>query len=341
MAGKDEAKKNVSDKNKWYNAVDYWTCRSKNGETHGVLIGPHTSNILSEIILCRVDKELTPKYDYIRNIDDYTCYVSSRDEAERFLVDLNAELEKYDLSLNHKKTEIVELPVGAVEQWVSRLEDRFSTFGQFKEYVDYKEVRALIDYCILLMGQNQENSSILLYAMKTLSGKDETGTNKYKLSNNAKVYCVQRMSALALLYPYIVPWLDEYVFSQFDASIENIEKITKKIYKSNMQRKNYESCAYSLYFASKYGFCLDSVFDLTEVIKSNDCILMLMSLIYCRKIKWRGGVDILRKHANSLMQMYMNEYWIFIYECLNGSLSGNWKELKKAKVSFLKSEFQT
>ena len=30
----------------------------KNGETHGLLIGPHTSNLLSEIILTVVDKQL-------------------------------------------------------------------------------------------------------------------------------------------------------------------------------------------------------------------------------------------------------------------------------------------
>lgn len=42
------------------------------GETHGILIGPHSSNILSEIILTVVDRKLYEKhYRYVRAIDDY------------------------------------------------------------------------------------------------------------------------------------------------------------------------------------------------------------------------------------------------------------------------------
>lgn len=65
-------------------------------ETTGILIGPHSSNLISEIILVAVDGDLKnlrkgqnkTEYRYIRHIDDYTCYVNSRDEAEQFTIDL-------------------------------------------------------------------------------------------------------------------------------------------------------------------------------------------------------------------------------------------------------------
>ncbi|MCI7343537.1 MAG: RNA-directed DNA polymerase, partial [Fusobacterium necrophorum] len=69
LVGKDVAKKNIKRHKEWYNQIDYFAQISKNGETHGLLIGPHTSNILSEIILCAIDEDLSKKYDsYIRNI---------------------------------------------------------------------------------------------------------------------------------------------------------------------------------------------------------------------------------------------------------------------------------
>ena len=37
----------------------------------------------------------------------------------------------------------------------------------------------------------------------------------------------------------------------------------------------------------------------------------------------------------------MDQYWLFIYECLgSGSLNGDWVAMKNAKVSFLKPEFR-
>ena len=76
----------------------------KHGETHGLLIGPHVSNLLSEIILVKIDKILYDKgWRYIRNIDDYTCYVSTYEDGQLFLTELSEQLKAYDLTLNHKK----------------------------------------------------------------------------------------------------------------------------------------------------------------------------------------------------------------------------------------------
>lgn len=95
---------------------------AKKGETHGFLIGPHTSNLLLEIILTAVDNKLVAAgWKYIRHIDDYTCYVLSYEKAQEFLIDLRSCLREYDLSLNHKKTKIIPLPIAAKPSWVYTL----------------------------------------------------------------------------------------------------------------------------------------------------------------------------------------------------------------------------
>ncbi|GHS62770.1 hypothetical protein JP0524_08340 [Helicobacter pylori] len=116
IRGKEIAKK---DKNHWSDEIDTQTRNMNHNETMGILIGPHSSNLISEIILVAVDEDLKnlrkgqnkTEYRYIRHIDDYTCYVNSRDEAEQFTIDLAKCLKKYNLSLNHKKTKIFELPL--------------------------------------------------------------------------------------------------------------------------------------------------------------------------------------------------------------------------------------
>lgn len=91
--GKDGAKYNQKDKKDFANTLDKCSRQLKNNETNGLLIGPHTSNLLSEIILCSVDKALADKgYEFIRHIDDYCCYLESEEQAEQFILDLSNEL---------------------------------------------------------------------------------------------------------------------------------------------------------------------------------------------------------------------------------------------------------
>ena len=56
LVGKKTAKASKDDKAKWYNILDFYSRSIKNDETNGLLIGPHTSNLLSEIVLCCVDE---------------------------------------------------------------------------------------------------------------------------------------------------------------------------------------------------------------------------------------------------------------------------------------------
>ena len=70
LVGKNYAKVNKGNSKEWYNKIDIYSRKISNNETHGVLIGTHTSNILSEIILTSVDAQLADKYSYIRFIDD-------------------------------------------------------------------------------------------------------------------------------------------------------------------------------------------------------------------------------------------------------------------------------
>lgn len=336
LVTKEEAKKKSKpmDSHEWFNQIDKTTRNLKDGETHGILIGSHASNLISEIILTAVDKAMYDKgYKYIRNIDDYSCYLETKEKAEEFLVDLSTELKKYSLMLNHKKTEILKLPLASTENWVRKLNSFvFSSDNKLK----LSEVRAYLDIALDLMFHNKENSAILNYAIKVLVKKEMT--------RNAKDYFIKTVHHLVLLYPYLVPLLDDKIFTVFSIDKSQIEKIAKDLFDLGDLKKLYEAMSYALFFSLKYDFLLTQ--DLFENVEnSHDAVLLLLAYLHDKKYLNSSAnfnrTTIGKKYrdlANTLKDD-IDEYWIFVYEVLTAGLCNDWQVMKKEKITFIKSEF--
>ena len=327
LVGKATAKQNRAP-TLWYNKIDKCSQNIKDGETHGIPIGPHASNLLSEIILTVIDEKLSAKWDYVRNIDDYTCYVQNRTQAELFIIELGEELRQFDLILNHKKTDMLELPKAAISHWTRQMEHicHYQRNGR----LDYKSVQSYLDSAIELMELNNYDSAILKYAIKVLS--------KQELTGNAKTYCVKTFLHLAAIYHYLIPLLDKYVFEQYSVDKGDIEKFTLLVFENSLRMKNYETASFCIYYALKYDFQL---VDLTPElgINSMDCIFLLLVYLYAQKNFNAHDKVKLKNHAKSLQadESEFGKYWLFVYECLPATiLKDDWKKLKKAGISFVK-----
>ncbi|OEW87326.1 hypothetical protein A0M30_04580 [Campylobacter jejuni] len=343
LVGKEKSKKNKDNKDLYYNEIDSSTQWLNYNETHGILIGPHSSNLISEIILVAVDYELSEKYQYIRNIDDYTCYVKSINEAEQFLLDLSTELKKYGLSLNHKKTEIIELPNSFEEEWTRRL--KFFKLEFYEDKIKYTGIVPFLDEALMLMKENKNNASILNYAFQILIKK--------KMTPNAKIYFIDTIHHLVLLYPYLIFLLDK-IFSKKLISKKYMQKISVDIFNLGSEKRNYEAMSYAIYFVLKYRFKLEKIELLKEAKNKNDCILMLLCYLYdknnnCnieeyKKIASNFVMNITLKNEN--IKILDDEYWLFAYEVLlkedikTLSLCEDWKQLKNSNISFIRQEFQ-
>jgi hypothetical protein len=332
LVGKDEAKANCKNDRLWYNKIDAACYTMKNGETHGLLIGPKASNLLSEIILTAVDKELYEKgYRYYRCIDDYECYVESYEKAQCFLHDLEDVLREYDLPLNHKKTAILSLPVALSENWVHRLN---SYMAITKDSITYNEVNAYLDLALNLAVETG-NSAVLNYAIKSLAGKSMT--------INAKKLAAKRILHMSDIYPYLVQLMDNYVFAPFEVELSDIKTYADVLYYDSKKSHNYEAICYAIYFSLKHGFLLEEL-DIDWVMKQSDCVLLLMTWLYYLKVNQGNGkatqLKPLLAEAKRLRDVDMDRYWLFCYEVLNyGNLNGYWKGLKKAGVHFIKKSF--
>lgn len=330
---KQEAKNYKSNKyrNCWFNEIDLFTRNMKEGETHGLLIGPHTSNLLAEVILCTIDDKLYSEgWKFIRNIDDYTCHTTSIDNSNNFLYSLQSHLRNYGLNLNHKKTKVNKLPEETEDTWI-RLISSFS-IHQNNKLIDYKLCKSYLNLAINL-AEKENNIAIINYATKVL--------DKSRLTNNAKKYLTKIWFHLSIIYPYLLPILDKQILSLKQFNTDELTYFLSEIYHSNYKINNYEGISYALFFAIKYNVDILNSEIFKELTKCNDCILLTLLFLYGESFKYIKGVKELKKIAKTFQRDSFDSYWLFIYEILSkDELSiAEWKNLKKNGVSFIDYEF--
>jgi hypothetical protein len=338
LVGKTHAKQKSKpqDKNEWFNQIDFYTRNLKYGETNGVLIGPHASNLISEIILVVIDEVLsTSGFRYVRNIDDYTCFVDSYEEAERFFISLSEELKKFELTLNSKKSKIISLPQASITHWIVKL-NHFNFTNTYdhegKEGIRVKELKGFLDFAIELMLLEDSDASILNYAIKIISNKH--------LGVNACDYYIKQIHHLVLLYPYLIYLLDNHVFEPHKIEKEKIKLIARDIYEYGLKMKIYEACSYAIYWALKYDFNIGIDTIKTDSISSMDCIFMMISFMYDRKYNRKSYLKEYKDEAKNLKNTDFDRYWLFIYETLPWpDLPEYFSQMKKEKLTFIKADF--
>lgn len=134
VCGKREAKKmrfqedaGKTEQYHFANNLDTRMRNQKNQETSGILTGPFTSRIFSEIIMAAIDKDLRGQgFNFKRYVDDFKFYFRSEPEAQKAIVDISRTLENFNLSINQAKIEITEYPFDLESRMKERLDDALS-----------------------------------------------------------------------------------------------------------------------------------------------------------------------------------------------------------------------
>ena len=308
------------------NVLDKTTQGLRDGQTNGLLIGPHSSNVISEIVLTQVDKRLlNAGYQKLkRYIDDYHYYADSYDDAERFIRELGLALREFELNINEKKTRIQQLPQPIEENWVREI-NRFSFPAD--RPVSFSSVRSFLDLALEL-AEKAGTSSPLNYAFKMLPKN---------LNPRAKRLLVQEAINLSLLFPYLAPVLGPYIFEQHEyVGIEGpITDFANKLAKQGIKRIYPDAIAHSLYYGIKYD-CLLTLTDeeFRQIIELNDCIANVLLLEYATKNRLAGVMKLLKKQANALKVPSLpvgdvDRQWLFVYQMWNEA------DLRSAGQSFL------
>ena len=341
IRGKANAKANINT-GSWSEQLDKTLLSTTNGETHGILIGPHASNIISELLLTPVDKALFDGgFRFERAIDDYACYVETYDKAEQFIIKLETELQKYGLTLNQKKTKIQSLPQATADSWVTELK----SYRLANDPLDFKDVSNFLNFAIGLMEKPGNDWRVLLFTLKT--------TSKKTMTRNASDYYCDIVLHLIYIYPYLMPHFEDILSSQHINRIgSKINSFFEVTFNDGLCRRDYLTAAFSLYYAVHFDKAFGDLADkLPLIVTSDDCLLKLFALLYARKYKCLKLNNSLIKNAQDLAcdADAFNENWLFCYEALTESDLNNfipqkkncykdsWKSIKKAKISFIEN----
>ena len=309
LHGRSKSKKNRSVLSEG-NLLDKVTQGTRDGQTNGLLIGPHPSNVVSEIILTRIDHEMIQKgYKRSRRyIDDYTFYAKDHNEAEKFVHDLGMQLREYELVLNVRKTEILSMPLPIRKDWVRELNSfRLPAKGTT---VHFGTVRSLLDLALKL-AHGAETYAVLNYAIKMVPPT---------LDSRAKRLFVQESINLALLYPYLAPILDEHVFDKhrYDGIEKVILDFIEQLIAIGIQRIYSDAIAHALYYSLKHSLQLSTPEDkLREIIKIDDCLSDVLLLEYAKRHRIKSILDAIRRRADKLKGMDIQEkdrFWLLIYQ---------------------------
>jgi hypothetical protein len=334
LKGKNTAKQNKNNQQEWYNELDRQLRNIKHYESNGLLIGPHTSNVFSEIILTTIDNKLWNKeYKYIRYIDDYKCYVNSSEQAEKFILDLSSELREFDLVLNTKKTKITPLPQPTNTDWVNQLNSfRLGhKINDGKLVCELKYLKIFMDLAINLSLSNEDNA-VFNYAIKMVSSTI--------LGKDAKQYYIDTIHHLVLICPYLVHVIDDCVFKPFVVDSNKIKEIAEDLYDVGKKKNLYEVCSFSVYWALRYKFTLNKTV-IDDAINSNDCIFLLLSYINSNYTKNKDEKTRHKNKAKELKNTDFDRYWLYVYEVLpQNDLTDDFKAIKRKKITFIKNEFK-
>lgn len=293
LVGHDVSKAN-RDNAEWFNQIDSRQRHLKRNETHGVPVGPATSNIINEVILGKVDEALTRAgYKFVRYIDDYKCYCPSRDKADEFLRDLERELGKYLLLLNTKKIKVEELPLATKSEWVVEMAARLPAGDKATP----REVIACMDAAMGLQGRFPAGS-VIKYAARSLSAK---------LSGDSVGIFVKYLLQVAADTPIVLPILADVVRRHGHiVAVSHLDAILER----QLLFRRSDSACWTLYM---YGLCAVAVSDALadEIIKSRDCMAMAALLAIKQH---EGKVTDFVKGLSTAIPYDIDQYWLLVHE---------------------------
>ena len=251
------------------------------------------------------------------------------------MIDLSDALKQYGLSLNHKKSNITPILINDTNNWRNKLRhfnfiDNFIT-SDGRKGIKVKTLKSYLEYSVELLTKEDSNMAIINYAIKQI--KD------CYLGKSALNYYLKKIHHLALLYPYLIHYLESDIFDIHNIEPSIIKKIATDIYNYGINKKIYEAPSYAIHWALKYEFLLDIKTIPGDAINSSDCIFMLIAYKY----NMAKQLNFDKKYINvakSLKDEDFDKYWLFIYEVLPSAQLNcrpEFQKLKENNITFIKS----
>lgn len=244
------------------NKLDDFTRYQKNNETNGILVGPYTSRIFSEIILSKLDKKFCDsKYQFMRYIDDYKIYFRTELEAQASLANIEEILNEYALNLNTSKTQISKYPFEIISNMASILE----------KTLENGDVFDILNVAAQLQASGEKGA--YKYALKLIKEKP-IPQKKFDI-------IISTLINILLLNPkygiYISTYLKENLASLTSDKIKQLMEIMNEELLNSLNNKLEQESLFFIYIIRELNLNLKAE-NLVSVLKNGDDFSIIIAL---------------------------------------------------------------
>ena len=232
------------------NRLDKLFQNANDGCTNGIPIGPVVSDLISEIVLSGVDRELSKSINQdvivVRFKDDYRILAKSESSGRSVVKALQSALKSYRLELNDGKTASYRLPSGLFRNWVS---DYHSANPHPKSSYDFKRFKEVYLSVIEIDKKNSGCGVIDRFLADIITKQDKIRIKK--LDNRSLIKTISLLLMLADLrtksFPKILAIIEAIIKSPFgskhiDLIFEHLEEFLVELKSEEMNNRYLITC---------------------------------------------------------------------------------------------------
>lgn len=304
-------------------------------ETKGIVIGPYTSSLFSEIILSKVDRNIIQKckekdISFVRFCDDYDFYSDSKESLEndtRLLI--SESLSNYKLDLNMNKMKLEEFPFISLNTIQNK--NVFLLMKRIEENAYEDKLEFIEDV------MNEINNSVKIkysnckYLLKILTTKIKKNviTKNYFDNDTAEIlldFLINMMFKQNMISPDAFNLIVE-IFNLTELDKDRI--IIKWIKKRNSRISHIKEITdiWLAYLIIKLNICNDESTKYMLVIMSKSDLGAILSFEYFNKNNLLGVYkrqikeyltnikkELIKRYSNDWKKAsYYSKYWLLFY----------------------------
>lgn len=291
----------------WADALDEALRPTVYGQTNGIPIGPDTSFIIGEILLCAVDRNLDAG-SFIRFYDDYEFVTATRAEADHVLLQLQNSLASLDLELNSRKTSIVELPavMSQGSEWVRKALSPKLSFDELIMFFDR----------IFESGRSFRNSPITSFAL-SLVGERQWVKSQWPLLQQLMGQAVSVDPGA--VHQYVRALVRLYVEQQLVPDPTLLSELLDALVSRHAPLGHSSEVAWSLWAAMAFDARLSA--HATRVTATmDDDVVSLLALEANTRGVFEGSLDTTLWASHMCRSELYGEHWLLAYEGLRRNL---------------------
>lgn len=311
LHGLQYAKSHKNESDLLGNQIDSSLRALNDGQTNGILVGNSVSRIISEILLCKIDKDIKihfPNVECCRFVDDYYIYTKDSLIIKEIISFIRNSLAKFELTLNENKIKISESPFLYGKPWIEKI----------KSYIhcsyDVFITNLIADYRIY------NDISILKYGLKMLLIYD------FKLEDWPSIQ--SRLINILVSFPSLADIIIK-ILTKYKNRIDK-QKIKRAIYsiidESILLNKEQE-LIWAIWFVKNFDIKISQKYIIKVLETSNDLsIIIMLSIIYKENrqkenkiseylVKLRDDLEKYNFDYNGRNNMIMwSSRWLLSYE---------------------------